>query len=562
MTRVALLLAVALATPVRAAGPLIVSGSGAPLVWTANPVPFNPDRGPLGALTNAQAVAAVTSNFAVWAAVPTASLSFTNAGALPVDVTSANYTSVVDVCGDGLSPIVFDTDGSITDDLLGAGSSNEVLGFAGPDCGDVASATITEGIAVLNGKWVDGVNTQSNPEIPLADFNAVFIHEFGHYVNLDHSQIGLAEAFDGDPSNDDGIATMFPILVNGAATSSLHLDDEVAVSALYPAPVFGTSRATIAGRILLSDGTTPFQGAYVVARKVDDPRVTAVGAASGARYAPSTAGGPAPSFLAGRFELPGLPPGDYTVEVEQIDPSFTGGSGVGPLDPPATLPGPAEFWNANEASTNPPDDPTEATPITVAAGATTGIDVVINEPVPPTCDSTPASGCVGTTLPGKSSITLRHNATNPARDSLAWRWTSGAVSGTSVYGNPSASTAYTLCVYDEAGGTPVLAAAERVRAAGTCATRACWTARSTGWTYRSRDGAPDGVVSLSLAANTTSGRIALRGKGTALGLPATQLVQSPAVRVQLRSSDGVCFEATYGAPASRRAPGIFSDKSD
>src|SRR5438270_323386 len=166
--------------PARAAGPLLVNGNGDPLVWGVNPIPFNPDRGTLGTLDNAAAVQAVLDDFGVWAAVPTANISFTNAGALPVDVTVANYLSYLGVCGDGLSPIIFDTDGSITDDAFGPGASNDILGFASPECGSFVPPQIAEGVAVLNGKWIDGVDSPSNPEIPLADFKGVFVHEFGH----------------------------------------------------------------------------------------------------------------------------------------------------------------------------------------------------------------------------------------------------------------------------------------------------------------------------------------------------------------------------------------------
>src|SRR6185369_3841047 len=123
------------------------------------------------------------------------------------------------------------------------------------------------------------------------------------------------------------------ILINGSQMGTLNLDDQVSVSTLYPAPTFASSTGTLTGTIFRSDGT-PFQGAYVIARKVGDPRLTAVGVASGARYASSASN----AALKGLYEIPGLPPGDYTVEIEAIDPSFTGGSGVGPLDPPATLP--------------------------------------------------------------------------------------------------------------------------------------------------------------------------------------------------------------------------------
>ncbi|MGH7893295.1 MAG: hypothetical protein ACREQL_01425, partial [Candidatus Binatia bacterium] len=367
-----------------AAGPLVVNGAGTPLVWATQPVPFNPDRGPLGTLSNAAAVALVAGNFGVWEAVPSSSIAFVNAGALPVDVKVGNYDQYLDRC-DGRSPIIFDDSGKITDDLLGVGASGEVLGFASPECGDLVGGTITEAVAVLNGRWIDGVATPTNPELPLADFTAVFIHEFGHFFNLDHSQIGRVEAFDGDPSNDDAVATMFPFLVNGGVAASLALDDVVSVSTLYPAPGFAAGTGVIRGQILRASGV-PFQGAYVVARNLTDPRHLAVGFASGARYVPLAGGapnpgGPPPETLRGAFELAGLPPGSYTVEVEAIDPRFTSGSGVGPLDPPVDLPAPPEFWNgAEEATTSPPDDPTAATPIALVAGqAVEGIDVHLNE---------------------------------------------------------------------------------------------------------------------------------------------------------------------------------------
>ena len=99
---------------------------------------------------------------------------------------------------------------------------------------------ITEASAVLNGKWIDG---NPDTEISLTDFKAVFVHEFGHYLNLDHSQINQLEAFDGNPTNDNAIATMFPFLIqgSGAAISVLNLDDEVSVSRLYPDPSFATN---------------------------------------------------------------------------------------------------------------------------------------------------------------------------------------------------------------------------------------------------------------------------------------------------------------------------------
>jgi len=546
-------LLVALAGVAGAEGPLLVNGAGDPLVWTTIPVPFNADRGTLGALDNATAIAHVAQNFGVWAAVPTASISAANAGALPVDVTAANYTSYLGVCNDGLSPIIFDTDGSITDDVFGAGASNSVLGFAGPECGTYVPPVITEGSAVLNGKWIDGVSGSGNPEIPVTQFDGVFVHEFGHYLDLDHSQINLTEALDGDASNNEAIATMFPFLVSGTNMSTLTLDDRVAISTLYPAPSFATGFGTITGSVRRSGGT-PFQGAFVIARKVSDPRITAVGVVSGARYFPTNQGGPPDPSLEGSYELPGLPAGSYTVEVEPVFGAFTGGSSVGPLDPPALLPGPPEFWNgANEAGTNPPDDPSAAVPVAVTAGATvSGIDIVLNAS---NCSATPVVGCKIPIEPGRSSISL-HDQASDAHDIVDWKW-AGEATTKSEYGDPTATTGYELCVYDTTSGTATVVLAASAPAGPD------WRGKTSGYSYRSRTLAPDGVSKISLrAGGDGKARISLKAKGTNVGMPTLPLSQDSTVIVQLVNGLGTCWEATYTTPPQINDTTLFKDRND
>src|SRR5262244_1559991 len=105
--RVQRLLVVAAAVAVlgaraQAAGPSNVNGAGTPLAWWGGqptPIPYNPDLGTLGACANGAGCVAGTQ-------CPDAS---TCTG---IDVTNnadaSNYTHYFGICGDGLSPIIFD----------------------------------------------------------------------------------------------------------------------------------------------------------------------------------------------------------------------------------------------------------------------------------------------------------------------------------------------------------------------------------------------------------------------------------------------------------------------
>jgi hypothetical protein len=108
-------------------------------------------------------------------------------------------------------------------------------------------------------------------------------------------------------------------------------------------------------------------GINVIARRVGDPQVTAVSGISGfmldnrARHDPARLG---------EFFIPGLPPGAYTVELQQLQ-----------LSPvvriePGFLSGGAKFWREGSSAQDPP---TASTMIMVNAGQeTTGFDLVMN----------------------------------------------------------------------------------------------------------------------------------------------------------------------------------------
>ncbi len=411
--------------PAHAGGPLIVGGTvgvdAQPFTWaTGVPIQYRVDGGPLSAdpsgtvvINNADGVMRVEQMFQVWEAVSTATISYTNAGQITGvadnDVSDATeFNTVEGDCNNGTqSPIVFDADGAIFDELVG---DPNVIGFAGP-CRPDVGGRILSGHAALNGRFLDEITdltaTPPNRELSDAEFDAAFIHEFSHFSGLDHSQINV-NCLGGCGVNDlEGLPTMFPQLLSDEMRT-LAPDDIAWISRLYPDSTFATTFGTIEGMIFFSDGQTPAQGVNVIARQVGNPRRVAVSVVSGylftgnpgqpvtAQYLPcptSSPGCPSSGFLAdntpgssfgsrdptliGFYRIPGLLPGNYTIEVESINAGFDAGSSVGPLDPPIPSPGPAEFWDTGESDT----DAVPGTPGTVsvsAGGVVMAIDIILN----------------------------------------------------------------------------------------------------------------------------------------------------------------------------------------
>lgn len=376
-------------SPVFAADPLYICQSGQPWLWPyggAN-IPFNPDQGSLGPLTNAQAVALVQQSFDRWGNLPTTSASFVNAGLLPVDVDISNFGPYLNPSApDGYSAIVFDETGEIFDLLYGPGSG--ILGFAGPEWGNTSNCELMEGMAFLNG-----------PEFTdLTIAEDVMVHEFGHYINLAHVElngqlVGFSEGGDtsgptpdsatfGAPASFDGtevIETMYPFLFSGIdqGTRTPHADDIASISTLYPAPNFFATTGSISGTIFAPNGTTRLSGVNVIARNINNPFIDSVSAISGGFTDSLSQSDP----VVGTFILNGLTPGEpYALFIDVITAS------PGRFSTPALLPlpGPEEYWNGSNESRDPYiDNPLDYELITAVAGSpANGIDIMLNMPSP------------------------------------------------------------------------------------------------------------------------------------------------------------------------------------
>lgn len=420
-----------------AGGPILVGGpavgnrgtygiDGKPFTWdpAKMPIAYRVDPGPMAVnssgksvIDHATGLQRLQSMFGVWQSVATANISFTNAGdLLPSgsykggDVTTAQqFNDIIGSCRSHLqNPVIFDANGSL---MASLGLPREVIGFNGGCAVDPATGFLTNSSITLNGAFQDGTSSASNYELTANQFDEAITHEMGHFSGLTHSQINLdlflSQTYPCDLDGLAGLPLMFPVIFcqarKDAGLPVLSPDDQAWISSLYPNAETANNYGTISGTIFFGEGTSPFQGANVIARLIDDSntdedesRRVAVSAVSGYLFtanpgqsvtaAISTAedntngdeSGSRNLGLIGYYEI-SVPPGTYTVEVEGLDQNFVGGSGVGPLSPPSAMNFP-EFWNNDESAF---DLPLQRDTITIHAGdKITGIDIILNDRLP------------------------------------------------------------------------------------------------------------------------------------------------------------------------------------
>jgi hypothetical protein len=147
-----------------------------------------------------------------------------------------------------------------------------------------------------------------------------------------------------------------------------------------------------------------------------------------------------------------------------------------------------------------------------------------------------------------------------APDKVTFKWKKGPAVALGDFGMPLGGTSYELCIYDEAGGVPFNA--YQGRPSGMCGTAPCWTSSSTGWKFKSKTGAPDGITNVVLKAGAAGkAKVQVSAGKLDLALSPFPLQKSPRVVAPVRSSTGQCWGASFST-ATKNTTTKFTAKSD
>jgi probable HAF family extracellular repeat protein len=170
----------------------------------------------------------------------------------------------------------------------------------------------------------------------------------------------------------------------------------------------------------------------------------------------------------------------------------------------------------------------------------------------------PSAVCATPTVAGGASLLLQ--TVRPGHNQARFRWGKGPVVPLTDFGDPGGGELTRLCVYDQMGpGRYALA----LRGSPAVSEGGAWKAKPTGWTFKSKVGAPDGITGVTLKAGTAPRKVNVQV--TAKGDPAfpagLPLHTSPRVVAQFKTSLEKCWGATFSTPIKNSAT-EFKAKSD
>jgi hypothetical protein len=171
------------------------------------------------------------------------------------------------------------------------------------------------------------------------------------------------------------------------------------------------------------------------------------------------------------------------------------------------------------------------------------------------CGAVPQAECRGPAQARKAKLALK-NAKKDAGDALVWNWDKGQATDAADFGDPLSTDESVLCIYDESAATSTLVFRAAAPAGGICeGDQSCWRklgkGADGGYAYEDAGRASDGLAEMLLKPGSNrKARILVTAKGEKLALPPLPLAL-PA-RVQLQTTNGGCWEATYSTKGAKK----------
>lgn len=165
------------------------------------------------------------------------------------------------------------------------------------------------------------------------------------------------------------------------------------------------------------------------------------------------------------------------------------------------------------------------------------------------CPPAPQDTCVNAARGGLSI----KNSSDSSRDALTWKWLKGGATTLEDFGDPTATSDYSLCLY----GAGMLVAELRVPASASK-----WSPLgSKGWRYFDASGTPGGAQRISLkGGGEGKAKALLKGRGIDLPDPIDDAPLALPVTVQLVNGDnGRCWQNVFNA-ATKNTPAQFKAK--
>jgi len=316
----------------------------------------------------------VRDEFGKWMDIPGSNLVITEGEVITTPITG--YQDILDAVNAGLNPIVMDEDGSVSADF-GFMPEDGVLAFASA-AGGAPRESYPGMYAVIGGPpALNASETQ---------LRSTILHELGHALGLGHTVVvghlaergGSYESFGPVPPSAAEIMYWREVFGGNAV---LKQDDISGYLAMYGSAASGSAQTGgIRGRILRPDAYRGGNGVNVIAHDVGNGGENVfTHAASVISWGPN-----------GDYEIIGLPPGEYTVEVQDLAASGGGAYSQGLRTDNANgvsgsstiyggFPGVRELYDSSESNRPELDDPDARTAVTVTAGTVTeGVDIVFN----------------------------------------------------------------------------------------------------------------------------------------------------------------------------------------